>query len=87
MGNDNKNTINVEAKIIIIYAKIQFHTPFMAAEKIFEYFFENLSVMLPRQPIKFSNLDKIHINIRGLLKKRFCKKSNYQHFGQNSYGW
>ena len=34
--------------------------------------------MLPWQPIKFSDLDKIHMNLRGLLKKHFCtKKSKY----------
>ena len=44
-------------------------------EKIFEYFFENVPFMLPWQPIKFSNLDKIHMNRRGLLKKHFCKKN------------
>ena len=43
-------------------------------EKIFEYFFENLPFMLPWQPIKFSEMDKIHMNRRGLLKKHFCKK-------------
>ena len=46
--------------------------PFTASEeKIFEYFFENLPYMLPWQPIKFSDLDKM--NRRGLLKKHFCK--------------
>ena len=44
---------------------------------IFEYFFENLPFMLPWQPIKFSDLDKIHMNRRGLFKKHFCKKSKY----------
>ena len=44
-------------------------------EKIFEYFIENLPFMLPWQPIKFSDLDKIHMNRRGLLKKHFCKKN------------
>ena len=39
-------------------------------EKISEYFFENL----PWQPMKFSDLDKIHMNGTGLLKKHFCKK-------------
>ena len=43
-------------------------------EKTFEYFFENLPFMLPWQPIKFSDLDKIHMNRRGLLKKHFCRK-------------
>ena len=32
--------------------------------------------MLPWQPIKFSDLDKIHMNHRGLLKKHFCRKKN-----------
>ena len=31
--------------------------------------------MLPWQPIKFNDLDKIHMNRRGLLKKYFYKKS------------
>ena len=44
-------------------------------EKIFLYFFENLPFMLPWQPIKFSDLDKIHMNRRGLLKKHFCIKN------------
>ena len=30
--------------------------------------------MLPWQPIKFSDLDKIHMNHRGLLTKHFCRK-------------
>ena len=42
-------------------------------EKIFEYFFENLPFMLPWQPVKFIDLDKIHMNRRELLKKHFCK--------------
>ena len=46
----------------------------VSEEMIFEYFFENLPFMLPWQPVKFSNLDKIHMNRRGLLKKHFCKK-------------
>ena len=31
--------------------------------------------MLPWQSIKFCNLDKIHMNRRGLLKKHFCEKN------------
>ena len=49
--------------------------PFTASEKIFEYFFENSPFMLPWQPIKFSDLDKIPMNRRGLLKEDFCKKN------------
>ena len=47
----------------------------ISEEKIFEYFFKNLPFMLPWQPIKFSDLDKIHMNRRRLLKKLFCKKN------------
>ena len=40
---------------------------------IFEYVFANLAVWLSWQPIKFSSLDKIHMDGRGLLKEHFCK--------------
>ena len=46
----------------------------ISEEKIFEYFFKNLPFILPWQPIKFSKLDKIQMNRRGLFKKHFCKK-------------
>ena len=36
-------------------------------------FFENLAFPLPWQPIKISDLDKIHMVGRGLLQKHFCK--------------
>ena len=58
-----------------MYANFSFIPLTASEEKIFEYFFENLSFMLPWQPIKFSDLDKIHMNRRGLLKKHFCKKN------------
>ena len=60
-----------------MYAKFQLHSLMISEEKIFEYFFENLPFMLPWQPIKFTDLDKINMNRRGLLKKHFCKKSKY----------
>ena len=31
--------------------------------------------MLPWQPIKFNDFEKIHMNRSGLLKKHFCKKN------------
>ena len=34
---------------------------------------ENLAFHLPRPPIKFSDLDKIHMVGRGLLQKHFSK--------------
>ena len=46
----------------------------MASEKkTFEYFFKNLAFRLPWQPIKFSDLDKIHMVGRGLLQKHLRK--------------
>ena len=57
-----------------MYAKFQLIPLTASEEKIFEYFFENLPFMLPWQPFRYSDLDKIHMNGRGLLKKHFCKK-------------
>ena len=39
------------------------------------FFFKNLASRLPWQPIKTSDLDKIHTKRRGLLKKHFIKKN------------
>ena len=56
-----------------ISAKFQLH-PLMASEEmIFENLFTKLAFWLPWQPIKFRNLDKIHMVGRGLLKEQFCK--------------
>ena len=35
--------------------------------------------MLPRQPIKLSDLDKSHMKRGGLLNKHFCKKKSNIH--------
>ena len=67
-----KYTIYVEANVMNMYAKFQLHLPYGFWGE--DFFFENLPFMLPLQPIKFSDLDKIHMNCRGLLKKHFCKK-------------
>ena len=49
--------------------------PYMVSEKkIFIQFYENLPFLPPRQPIKFTDLDKSHMKRRGLLNKHFCKK-------------
>ena len=44
-------------------------------KKNFEYFFENLPFMSPRQTIKSRDLDKSRIKHGGLLNKHFCKKN------------
>ena len=46
----------------------------VSEKKIFEYFFENLPFLLPRQPIKLSDFDKSHMKRGGLLNQHFCKK-------------
>ena len=48
----------------------------VSEEKNFEYFFENLPFMLPRQPIKSSDLDKSCVKHGGLLNKHFFKKKS-----------
>ena len=50
--------------------------PLMISEgKIFKYFFRKFTLYVAMAtPFKFSVLDKIHMNRRGLLKKHFCKK-------------
>ena len=70
-----KNIIYVEANVMNMYANFKFHPLHsFRGEDFFNIFFENLPFILPWQPIKFSDLDKIHMNRRGLLKKHFCKK-------------
>ena len=49
----------------------------VSEKKNFEYFFENLPFMSPRQPIKLSYLDKRRMQHGELLNKHICeKKSN-----------
>ena len=49
--------------------------PHMASEKkrFLNNFFENLAFRSPLQPIKISDLDKIHIVDRRLFQKHFSK--------------
>ena len=50
--------------------------PYTVSEKkIFKHFYENRPFLPPRQPIKFTDLDKSHMKRRGLLNKHFCKKN------------
>ena len=69
-----KNTTYVEANVLSIYAKFRL-IPYMVYEKkIFKHFYENRPFLPPRQPIKFTDLDKSHMKHRGLLNEHFCKK-------------
>ena len=72
-----KNTTYVETNVLSMYAKFRLHVfiPYMVSEKkIFKHFYENRPFLPPRQPIKFTDLDKSHMKRRGLLNKHFCKK-------------
>ena len=46
----------------------------ISEKKNFDFFFENLPFMSPRQPIKSSDLDKSRVKHGGLLNKHFFKK-------------
>ena len=46
----------------------------VSEKKTFKHFYENLPFLPPRQPIKYTDLDKSHMKRRGLLNKHFCKK-------------
>ena len=73
-----KNTIYVEANVLSMYAKFRLHPHMVSEKKIFKHFYENQPFLPPRQPIKFTDLDKSHMKRRGLLNKYFCKiKSKY----------
>ena len=48
----------------------------VSEKKNFEFFFENLLLKSPCQPIKSSDLDKSRIKHVGLLNKHFCKKKS-----------
>ena len=69
-----KNNIFVETNVMNMYVKFQLHPPYDFWGEDFLIFFEHSPFMLPWQPIKFSDLDKINMNRKGLLKKHFCKK-------------
>ena len=44
--------------------------------RILNLFFQNLSFMSPRQPIKLSDLDKKRMQHGGLLNKHICEEKN-----------
>ena len=70
-----KKTIFLQRLLLeTILQRFSFIPHTASEELIFEYFSKNLPLMLPWQPIKFSDLDKIHMNHRGLLKKDFCNE-------------
>ena len=58
-----------------MYTKFQLHPSNGFWEEDFLiFFFENVPLKVPWKPIKFSDLDKTHMVLRGLLKEQFYKK-------------
>ena len=52
---------------------ISFIKQTVSEETIFKDFFENLSFLVPQQPIKISDQDEGQLKRRSLLKKHFSK--------------
>ena len=81
IGNNNKNQFLLGANVMNMYAKYQLYS-LMALEEVFGCcfffccycffcFFFNLPFMLPLQPTKLSDFDKIHLNHIEKFKKHF----------------
>ena len=73
MSNRNKNTSFEEANVMNSSEHFSFNPLMTSEEMIFKSFFANLALQLPRQPIKFSGMDKINMLGRGPLKEHFYK--------------
>ena len=73
-----KNSIYVDVNVLSMYAKFQLHPPYGFREDFFK-FFEKLPFMSPLQPIKLSNLDKIHIKRGGLYTINISVKTNLKY--------
>ena len=70
MGKDNKKkSVYVEANVMNMHAKFQLHSPY-------SFWGYPLRCHGNQSNIKLSDLDKILMNSKGLLKKHFCKKKN-----------
>ena len=72
-----KNNSFVEANVMNMSAKFQLHPPYDFWGEDFWIFVRKFTfyVAMATNQIKFSDLDKILMNRRGLLKKHFCKKN------------
>ena len=69
LSDQNKNTLYIEANVLSMYAKFQLHPPYGLSAEDFLIFFKNLPFMSPRQPVKLSDLGKMHLKRGGLLNK------------------
>ena len=76
-----KNITFIEGNVLSKYAKIWLHPPSGFWEMVFKHFYKNWPFLPPRQPIKYTDLDKSYMKHRWLLNKHFCKKkSKYLHW-------
>ena len=70
-AHEQRQLKHIFVAVMMISAKFQLHPPYGFCGD--DFIFANLAFRLPWQPIKFSNLDKIHMFRRGLLKEHFCE--------------
>ena len=63
----NRTQLYVETNAINMYAKYQLHPRNGFEKKLFEYMYETLPLVPPRQPVKLSDSDRIHMKGRELL--------------------
>ena len=70
-----KSNSFIEANIMNMSANFQLHPPYDFWGEDFWIFVRKFTFYVARQPIRFSDLDKILMTRRGLLKKHFCKKN------------
>ena len=73
-----KNINFVEGNVLSKYAKFRLHPPYGFLRRRFLNIFTKIDPFLPpRQPIKYTDLDKSYMKHSGLLNKHFriCKKN------------
>ena len=74
MGNDNKKHIFCSGQCHEHVCKASASYPlWLLRRRFLNIFFRKFAFQLPWQPIKISDLDKIHMVGRGLLQKHLCK--------------
>ena len=70
-----KNTTYVEANVLSTCTFFFASTPLWFLRRRFFNIFTKNDLLLPRQPIKFTDLDESHMKRREILNKHFCEKN------------
>ena len=73
MSNSNKNIIFIEANVMNVAAKFQFHPHYCFWGDDFLYFFCKFSLLVAIATNQIQQFVQIHTLHRGLLKEHFCK--------------